>query len=121
MEALQRMNDLLMEKEKEIQDLEAELELYRNTFLSEDKTEARYTGTSERRKRYNPVHLNHPGDLLLIEHGRRQNSESALDMRLQALCGSHDPRSPPSGSWKRLNKPNPRHFPCRAADRSVCH
>ncbi|CAN1233479.1 Myosin-binding protein 1 [Linum perenne] len=32
MEALQKMNDLLVEKEKEIQDLEADLEFYRNTF-----------------------------------------------------------------------------------------
>lgn len=35
MEALQKANDLLAKKEKEIQDLEAELEFYKNNFLSE--------------------------------------------------------------------------------------
>ncbi|KAL3849942.1 hypothetical protein ACJIZ3_011824 [Penstemon smallii] len=35
MEALERANDILAEKEKELQDLETELEFYRNNFLDE--------------------------------------------------------------------------------------
>ncbi|KAK3031663.1 hypothetical protein RJ639_035031 [Escallonia herrerae] len=39
MDALQKANDLLAEKEKEVQDLEAELELQRNNFTDESATE----------------------------------------------------------------------------------
>lgn len=39
MEALQKANDLLADKEKEIQDLESELEVYRNKFPSESTWE----------------------------------------------------------------------------------
>ncbi|KAF8392259.1 hypothetical protein HHK36_022601 [Tetracentron sinense] len=45
-EALQKSNDLLVEREKEIQDLEAELEFYRNKFpkesMAENKLELMY-------------------------------------------------------------------------------
>ncbi|PIN01307.1 hypothetical protein CDL12_26183 [Handroanthus impetiginosus] len=39
MEALERANDLLAEKEKELQDLEIELEFYRNNFLDESEVQ----------------------------------------------------------------------------------
>lgn len=39
MDALEKANDLLTEKEQELQDLEAELEFYRNNFLDESAVE----------------------------------------------------------------------------------
>ncbi|KAG8370766.1 hypothetical protein BUALT_Bualt13G0017600 [Buddleja alternifolia] len=46
MEALQRANDLLSEREKELQDLESELEFYKNNFADESGVEDARTETS---------------------------------------------------------------------------
>lgn len=46
-EALEKANDLLAEKEKEIQDMEAELEFYRLNFPDETITEDLHEGNSE--------------------------------------------------------------------------
>lgn len=49
-EALEKANDLLAEKEKEIQDMEAELELYRLNFSDEIKLENLHGGYNMKRK-----------------------------------------------------------------------
>lgn len=46
MEALEKANDLLAEKEKEVQDLEAELEFYRANYPDETKVESLHMETS---------------------------------------------------------------------------
>lgn len=71
MEALEKANDLLAEKEKEIQDMEAEYEISKSNFINYPVNEDPYKGTSDTKgdeKTHQAPHINRLSSADLSEH-----------------------------------------------------
>lgn len=86
MEALEKANDLLAEREKEVQDLEAEVEIYRNNILEGPEIDYHCNETSNAKAESKTGEKYH---LLPVENGDIATDDSKSD---NALKGSDKPR-----------------------------